>query len=70
MLTSKLKDLSIDMQDLYVLKLHIRARAMARLVNERLMIDRTDILEIKKGLITVKDSYSKTKQAVQKALPA
>ena len=66
----KLKDLSIDMQDLYVLKLHIRARAMARLVNERLMIDRTDILEINKSLITVKDSYAKTKQAVQKALPA
>ena len=66
----RVKDLSIDYQDFYVLKLHIKARAMQRVLNERLLIDRTDILEIKKDRIIVKDSFAKTKQSYAKVLPA
>lgn len=66
----KVKDLSIDMQDLYILKIHLRAKAIARLLNERLLIDRTDIVEVKPGQITIRDNYAKTSKTVQKALPA
>lgn len=66
----KVKDLSIDFQDLYILKLHIKAKVLQRITNERLLVDRTDIVEIKKDRIIIKDSYAKTKQSYAKVLPA
>jgi len=66
----RVKDLSIDYQDFFVLKLHIKARAIQRVLNERLLVDRTDIVEIKKDRIIVKDGFAKTKQSYAKVLPA
>lgn len=66
----RVKDLSIDYQDFYILKLHIKARAIQRVLNERLLVDRTDIVEIKKDRIIVKDGFAKTKQSYAKVLPA
>jgi len=66
----KVKDLSIDYQDFFILKLHIKAKVLQRITNERLMIDRTDIVELKKDRIIVKDGYAKTKQSYAKVLPA
>ncbi len=64
------KELEINPQDFYIHKIHIRARYIKRLLNERLIIDRTDILEIKKDLVVVKDATIKTKQTATKGLPA
>lgn len=66
----KVKDLSIDNQNLYIIKLQISAQLLVRLTNTSLLIDRTDILEIKPKLIVVKDSLLKTKRTVEKAVPA
>ena len=66
----KVKDLSIDDQDFFIIKFHIKARALKRIANERLLVDRGDIIEIKKDRIIIKDSYAKSKQSYAKVLPA
>lgn len=66
----KIKDLSIDMNTLHVIKLHVRTKFMQRLINERLLVDRSDIVSIEKNTIIIKDGYAETRQTAKKPLPA
>jgi len=66
----KVKDMAIDQQDLYILKLHIRARLHQRFLQSSLLVDRSDIVGIKKDTIIIKDAFVKTQSTVKKALPA
>ena len=66
----KIKDLSIDMNTLYVIKLHVRARLVQRLINERMLVDRSDIVGVDKNTIIVRDNFSENRQTAKKPLPA
>lgn len=69
-LLGKVKDLSLDSRDLYVIKLQISAKLLVRITNSSLLIDRTDIVQIKPKLIIVKDGHLKSKAVVEKPIPA
>lgn len=66
----KIKDLSIDCQDLYIQKLHVKAKFPQRLIKERLLIDRNDIVAIKNKTVVIKDGFIKSQSTIKKALPA
>jgi sporulation protein YlmC with PRC-barrel domain len=66
----KVKDMALDQQDLYILKLHIRARMPQRILQSSLLVDRSDIVGIKKDVIIIKDGFVKSQSTVKKALPA
>lgn len=65
----KVLDFSVDTTHYYVNKLHIRATWPQRLIHERLIVDRSDIVDITKNKITVRDATIKAKSTA-KVLPA
>lgn len=65
----KVKDYSVDITHFFAAKLHIRANLPQRLFHERLIIDRTDIVDMTKDKIIVRDATIKAKSAA-KVLPA
>lgn len=66
----KIKDYGIDTAHYFATKLHIRAGFLQRIMHERLIIDRSDILDITKSKIVVRDATIKAKASNAKVLPA
>lgn len=61
----KVKDFTIDTAHYFIIKIHTTANFWQRLTHERLMIDRADIIDIKKNKIIVRDAISKAKSTVK-----
>lgn len=65
----KVKDFTIDTAHYFVVKIHITAGLWQRVIHERLIIDRSDIVDVKSNKLIVRDSTIKAKAAT-KVLPA
>lgn len=65
----KVKDYSVDITHFFVTKLHIHTNWPQKLFHETLVIDRSDIIDITKDKIVVRDTTIKAKSSV-KVLPA
>lgn len=66
----KVKDFSVDMQHFVVSKLNVVAPIWMLPFNSKFLIDRSDIVDIEKSKIVVKDAAVKTPEPVTKPLPA
>lgn len=64
----KVKDYSVDITHFFATKLHIRTSWSQKLFHETLIIDRSDIIDITKDKIIVRDATIKAKSAA-KVLP-
>lgn len=65
----KIKDFSIDTIHFIITKIHVPGRFWQRILHERLIIDSSDIVDIKEKKIIVRDATIKSR-AGSKVLPA
>lgn len=64
------KDYTIDYNSLEIIKLHIKTNWLNRLINERLIVDKSDVKNVTKNTITIRNGKKKIKQKATKVLPA
>ena len=69
-LLGRVKDFTVDYDSFLTSKLHIRGSLIKRLLNESLIIDRSQIVDVKDNKVIVKSTAIKDKQKSTNVLPA
>lgn len=66
----RVEDFTFDNNGYLVTKLHVQASLLQNLVHHNLIIDRSDIVDIKPDKVIVRDAYANGKQMMTNVLPA
>ncbi len=65
----RVKDFIFDPAHFYISKLYVRPRIFKTFLVTNLLIDRADVIDVKKNTIIVKDNFAKIKKASPSVLP-